>query len=97
MTRKRRTFTQEYKGEVARLVLESGKTSGQVAREMDLSESSVRNWVRQAMVDAGKGPAGALTTAEREEFARLRRENRTLRMEREILKKAAAFFAKESL
>ncbi len=97
MRRKRRNFTPEYKAEVARLVRESGKSAAQVARDMDLSESAVRNWVKQAEIDAGRGPSGALTSAEREELARLRRENRTLKMEREILKKAAAFFAKESL
>ena len=56
----------------------------------------MRAWIRQAEIDEGKGSAGALTTAEREEFTALKRENRTLRLEREILKKAAAFFAKES-
>ena len=56
----------------------------------------MRTWLRQADIDEGKGPAGALTTAEREELAGLRRENKTLRLEREILKKAAAFFAKET-
>ena len=63
---------------------------------MALTESAVRAWVRQAGIDAGGGPAGALTTAEREELGRLRRELRTVRMERDILKKATAFFAKES-
>ena len=56
----------------------------------------MRAWVRQAEVDGGKGGAGALTTSEREELAALRRENKTLRMEREVLKKATAFFAKET-
>ena len=73
-----------------------GKTAGQVARDLDLTETSVRAWLRQAEIDDGRGPAGALTTAEREEFAALKRENKTLRMEREILKKATAFFAKET-
>ena len=67
-----------------------------MARELDLSETAVRRWVAQAEVDSGRGPAGALTTAEREELARLRRQVKTLEMEREILKKATAFFAKES-
>ncbi|MEP6653682.1 MAG: hypothetical protein ABJA82_10005 [Myxococcales bacterium] len=56
----------------------------------------MRAWVRQAEVDAGRGPAGALTTAEKEELSRLRREVKVLRMEREIFKRAATFFAKES-
>jgi transposase len=94
--KKRRTFTPEYKAEVVALVENGGKTAGQVARDLELTETSVRAWVRQAEVDAGKGGSGALTTAEREEFAALKREVKTLRMEREVLKKAAAFFAKET-
>ena len=92
--RKRRTFTTEFKAQTVRLVRESGKSVGAVARELDLAETAVRRWVEQAEVDAGR--AGALTTEEREELGRLRRENRTLRMERDILKKATAFFAKEN-
>jgi len=94
--RKRRAFTEEFKAQTVRLVRESGKSIGMVASELDLTESAVRAWVRQAAIDAGRGPAGALTTEEREELGRLRREVRTLRMERDILKKATAFFAKES-
>ena len=67
-----------------------------VARELDLTETALREWVRRAEVDAGKGPPGALTTTEREELAALRRDNKRLRMERDILKAAATFFAKES-
>jgi transposase len=77
-------------------VQESGKSVPTVARELDLTETALRSGVRQAEVDAGRGAPGALTSEEREELGRLRRETRTLRMEREILKKAAAFFAKES-
>lgn len=94
--RARRRFTAEYKAEVVRLVLDGGKTVGQVSRDLDLTESAVRNWVKQAEIDAGQGAPGALTTAERAELVALRREAKQLRMEREILKKAAAFFAKES-
>ena len=94
--RQRRKFTPEYKAEVVRLVRTSGKSPGQIARELDLIETSVRAWIAQADVDAGKGKEGELTTAEREELVRLRRENRTLQMEREILRKATAFFAKET-
>jgi transposase-like protein len=94
--RKRRAFTPEYKAEVVKLVRDSGKSVGEVAKDMGLTETSVRAWVKQAKVDAGEGAAGALTTAEREELTRLRRENKTLQLEREILKKAAAFFAKEN-
>ena len=94
--RRRRKFTNEFKAETVKLILESGKTVAKVARELDLTESSVRNWLKQAEIDSGEGPPGALTTEEREEFRRLQREVRELRMEREILKKATAFFAKES-
>ncbi len=94
--RKRRSFTKEYKAEVVELIRKSGKSIGAVARDLDLTETAVRRWVEQAEVDSGGGPAGALTTAEREELAQLRRRVRTLEMEREILKKATAFFAKES-
>jgi len=94
--RKRRAFTDEYKAEVVELIRKSGKGIGAVAKELDLTETAVRAWVRQAEVDAGRGPAGALTTAEREELAQLRKRVKTLEMEREILKKATAFFAKES-
>jgi transposase-like protein len=94
--RKRRSFTPEYKAEVVKLAATSGKSPGQVASELDLTETAVRSWIKQAEIDAGKGPRGALTTSEREELAMLRRENKTLKMEREILKKATAFFAKET-
>ena len=69
---------------------------GAAARDLDLTESSLRNWVEQARADEGKGKPGVLTTGEREELGRLRKEVRELRIERDILKKAAAFFAKES-
>ena len=94
--RKRRSFTKAYKAEVVELVRRSGKSIGAVAKELDLTETALRKWVSQAEVDSGRGPAGALTTAEREELSQLRRRVKTLEMEREILKKATAFFAKES-
>lgn len=94
--RKRRAFTDEFKAETVRLVLEGGKTVAEVARDLDLTESAVRVWVHQAKVDRGQGKPGELTTAEREELQQLRREVKALRLEREILKKAAAFFAKEN-
>ena len=94
--RARRSFTDEFKGGVVRLVLDEGKTVPQVARDLDLTESSVRNWVDRARADRGKGKPGVLTTAEKEELATLRKEVRQLRLERDILKKAAAFFAKEN-
>jgi transposase len=94
--RKRRKFTNEFKRDTVRLVREGGKGIAEVARDLDLTESAVRLWVKQAEIDEGRGTSGALTTAEREELQRLRRENKQLQMEREILKKATAFFAKES-
>ena len=94
--RKRRQFTDELKKDTVRLIRESGKTVAEIARDLDLSESAVRNWLNHAEIDAGGGGQGELTTAERQELQRLRRENKQLQMEREILKKAAAFFAKES-
>ena len=94
--RARRKFTEEFKAGAVRLVLDEGKSAGAVARELDLTESALRTWVAQARADRTKGKSGALTTVEREELARLRKENRQLRLERDILKKAAAFFAKEN-
>ena len=96
MAKKRRKFTPEYKAEVVKLVKDSQKSISSISRDLGLTETSIRAWVRQHDIDAGNGAPGALTSAERDELARLRRENRQLTMEREILKKATAFFAKES-
>src|SRR4051812_3106897 len=93
--RSRRQFTEEFKAGVVRLVLDDGKTVGAVARDMDLTETAVREWVKRARADRTHGRTG-LTTAEREELTRLRKEVRILAEEREILKRAAAFFAKQS-
>ena len=91
--RPRRQFDDDFKTQAVRLVLDDGKTIPSVARDLDLTESSLRKWVDHARADRTQGRTG-LTTAEREELARLRKENRELRTEREMLKKAAAFFAK---
>ena len=91
--RPRRRFTDEFKQQAVRLVLDEGKSVTAVARELDLVASALGNWVKQAEADRSKGRTG-LTSGEREELTRLRRENRILQEEREILKKAAAFFAK---
>jgi transposase len=91
--RPRRQFTDEFKDGVVRLVLDDGKTVGAVARDMDLTETAVREWVKRARADRTHGRTG-LTTAEREELARLRKEVREIRAERDILKRAAAFCAK---
>jgi transposase-like protein len=94
--RKRRTFTEEFRADAVRLCKAGGQSIGEVARSLDLTETSLRGWVRRAEIDAGKGPPEALTTGEREELSELRRRVKRLEMEREILKKAAAFFAKEN-
>jgi transposase len=91
--RSRRSFTDDFKAGAVRLVLDEGKTVAAVARDLGLIESSVRYWVEQARADRTQGQTG-LTTDERAELAALRKDNRELRMERDILKKAAAFFAK---
>jgi transposase len=93
--RQRRSFTDEFKAGAIRLVLDEGKTIAQVARDLDLTPSALGGWVEQARADRSKGKTG-LTSEERAELARLKKEVRELRMERDILKKAAAFFAKES-
>ena len=92
--RKRRKFTPEYKAEVVKLVRTSGKSIGQVASELELTETAVRAWVKRADVDEKRDPNGPLTSDERAEVTRLRRELRTVTMERDFLKKAAAFFAR---
>ena len=92
--RKRRSFTREYKAEVVKLVRTSGKTVGQVAKELDLVETAVRTWVKQSAIDTKRDPQGPLTSEERAELARLRREYKTVSMERDFLRKAAAFFAR---
>jgi len=94
--RKRRSFTTEQKEEAVRLVQTSSRSVYQVAQDLDLTETALRRWVKQAEIDAGQGPPGALTTEQVSELRDLRRENKRLRMERDFLKKAAAFFAKES-
>ncbi len=94
MTRRhRRKFTDEFKAETVKRIRESGRTVGSVAQELDLTETAVRNWLKRA---EASGSADMLSPAERAELRRLRKENRELRMEKEILRKATAFFAKES-
>jgi transposase-like protein len=94
--RKKRTFTDEFKADAVRLCTVGGQSVGEAARNLGVLESSLREWVKRSAIEAGKGPAGALTTVEREELGELRRRVKRLEMEREILKKAAAFFAKEN-
>ena len=92
--RGRRSFTPTFKAEVVALVRQGDRSLPAICREMDLSETAVRHWVAQAAVDAGEQEG--LTTEEREELRRLRREVRVLREERDILKRAATFFAMET-
>ena len=92
--RRRRSFTPEFKAEIVEACSRGDRSIGQVARDFDLTETAVREWVRQADVDAGR--RDGLTTTEREELSQLRRENRRLREDVEILKRATAFFAKET-
>jgi transposase len=95
MGKKRRSFSKDFKLEAVKLIKEGGLSVARAAKDLGVYETSLRRWIKQYEVDQGKSPAGALTTAEKEELRRLRREVRTLRMEREVLKKATAFFAKE--
>lgn len=93
---KQRRYTQEFKDGAVRLVLEQGKRVVDVGRDLGVHQSVIGLWVRQAKIEQGKGPAGALTASERDEMTRMRKEIRELRMERELLKKWAAFFAREN-
>lgn len=93
--RVRRQFSEEFKTGAVRLVLDEGRSIGAVARELDLTASSLASWVQHARADRTKGRTG-LTTEERQELTRLRKELRIAQEERDILKKATAFFAKQS-
>ena len=94
--RPRRSFTPAFKAEVVELVRQPGQTAAGVARDLDLTETAVREWVRQAERDAGTRGDGGLTSTERQELSALRRENQRLRQDVEILKRATAFFVKET-
>jgi transposase len=93
--RPRRSFTPEFKAEIVELCRRGDRSVGRVAQDFDLTETAVREWVKQAERDAGTRTDG-LTSAEREELAALRRENRRLREDVEVLKRATAFFAEET-
>ena len=93
--RPRRSFTPEFKAEVVELVRQPGKTAGGVARELGLTETAVRAWAKQADIDAGRRSDGP-TSEQLAEMAQLRKELREAREERDILKRAVAFFARET-
>ena len=93
---KRRKHSKDFKEGAVRLVLREGRPVSEVARDLDVHRSLLDSWVRREKIDAGKGPPGALTTVERQELAELRKKVKLLEMERALLKKAAAFFAKEN-
>ena len=92
--RRRRKFSEEFKAETVRMVREGGESVTKIARDLDLTRSAVERWVQQAAEEEGRGSGKALTKGEREELVELRRRVKRLEMEREILKKATAFFAK---
>jgi len=92
--RARRSFTPEFKADIVARCERGDRSIGEVAKDFDLTETAVRAWVRQAEIDAGE--RDGLSSSEREELAALRRENRRLREDVEILKRATAFFAKET-
>ena len=94
--RKRRAFSPEFKAEAVRLCRMGDRTIGQVAADLDLTETAVREWVKRADAEAAPPSPDALAASERDELKELRKRVKHLEMEREILKKAAAFFAKES-
>ena len=94
MSRTRAAYTPEFRRQMVELV-HAGRSPEALAREFEPTAQSIRNWLAPSERDAGRGNGG-LTTAEREELSRLRRENRQLRLEREILSKAAAWFARET-
>jgi transposase len=94
--RRRRSFTPEFKAEIVDLCQRGDRSVGQVAKDFDLTETAVREWLKQSERDSGAREDGGLASTERQELAQLRRENRRLREHVEILKRATAFFAKET-
>jgi transposase-like protein len=94
--RKRRQFTPEFKAEAVRLCRAGDRSVTEVANDLDLTETALREWVKRADADAGHDSPETLSSGERDELRELRKRVKRLEMEREILKKAAAFFAKEN-
>ena len=97
MARTHPPYPPAFRAEAVELARASGKGVPELARDLGISEQALRGWMKRAEIDAGHGQAGELTSAERAELRRLRREHQVLRQEREIVRKAAAFFAKETL
>jgi transposase len=93
MPRTRAPYPPEFRAEAVELIRSGSKSIRQLSRDLGVSDQTLRNWVRQRDIDTGR--QDGLTTAERDELHRLRAENRTLRMERDLLKKAAVFFASD--
>lgn len=89
-------YSEEFRADAVALVLTTGISLAQAGRDLGVNSETLRNWVKQAKIDRGEGPAGALTSAEREEFTKLRRRVLELEQERSILLKATVFFAKET-
>ncbi len=92
--RPRRKFPPEFKAEIVGLCRQPGRTISSVANEFDLTQTAVRDWIRQDDIDTGR--RGGLTTADRDEITQLRKDLREAREERDILKRATAFFARET-
>jgi transposase len=95
MPRTRPPFPAEFRREAVRLVYSSGKRPAEIAAELGCSEQTLRQWLKQERIDSGEAPG--LTSDERARLRQLERENRVLREEREILRKAAAYFAAETM
>lgn len=95
--RNRRKFTPEFKAEAVSLTKKPGQSVAQVAKDLGVADGVLRNWMKQADASIENGTAGLLSASEKEELATLRRENKQLRTERDILKKATAFFAKDHI
>lgn len=90
-------YSEEFRADAVALVMTTGISIAQAGRDLGVNPETLRNWVKQAKIDRGEGPAGALTSAEREEFTKLRRRVLELEQERSILLKATVFFAKETI
>ena len=95
--RERRTFNDEYKQQVLELIRAGDKSISQICRDLDLTESAVRKWIKADQTTNGTMTQNSLTESNQQELERLRAENKQLKTERDILKKATAFFAKNSL